>query len=323
MILNPPKKDQLKQILTLKAKLFGLKLEHVFTVQELTETLNKSSIRKVLNRASDYFNYKAHNIPLPDNKLIKQPINLEEKVKELESALKQIAHLINPFVKVNNQQIDVEKIGKKSQSIKEIEFNKQEENRILELPHKQKTFNYLDRKKELLNQEYKNFPIITDADDIGKLTTIIENFKICFPHLEIEQLRLGKRTLPEHLFVKNQQNNYVISFLHIGGLGFTTRLNNFNQLVIVSPKYKFQLFRDTREPEIKGEVGKRRIKQLNNTKNGQFILMDQENRVNFELIYNLIIDIQEQDLEVDLTEAIKLLPDYFKSYWLISLLELN
>lgn len=100
-------------------------------------------------------------------------------------------------------------------------------------------------------------------------------------------------------------------------------MTNFNDLVISSPKSKFQLFRDIREPEIKGKVGKLRIEQLNNTKNGKFMLMEQENRVNFELIYNLIIDIQQQDLEVDLTEAIQLLPIYFKSYWLMSLLELN
>ena len=329
--LNRPNEEQLKQILALKANLVELKLEEIFIDEELTDTLNQSSIRKVVNRASDYFNYKAYNIPLPDDNTdkIKVPLNLEDRVHNLENILQQIAQLINPLVNFNHQEIDLGEILDQSPTLIEEKGNKIEikvkqnqtgksKNKINLV--KQKLFSYLDSKKQLINQEYEKPQIITDSDDIGKLTTIMESFTIADEKLEINQLRLSKRKIPEHLLISNDKTNTVIAFINLAGSIFTSRIKNFNELVISYPQFKFNLFRDIREPKITGKVGKLELEKLKYTKNGKFILMDQENRVNFELIYQLIIDIQEQDLEINLKEAIKFLPDYFTSYWLTDFL---
>ena len=45
--------------------------------------------------------------------------------------------------------------------------------------------------------------------------------------------------------------------------------------------------------------------------------MDQENRISFELIYQLIVDIQNRDLEISLEEALPIINSHFRNYWLI------
>jgi hypothetical protein len=48
--------------------------------------------------------------------------------------------------------------------------------------------------------------------------------------------------------------------------------------------------------------------------------MDKSDRLNFELIYNLIIDINNQDLDVDMTTALKKVAEKMSDYWLINIL---
>lgn len=301
-LINLPSltQEDFKKILTLKADIYGLTLADIFTNKQLEDTLNKSCIRKVLNTASDYFNYKFYDIPLPHNVISRSSIaqrrftiELEEKVNNLESILTEIGKLVSEFVEKNPDPIVIEK---------------------------HPLFEYLDNKKQFIKEEYKKAQVITDDDDIGKLKNIIEYFNMTMTNIEINQLVLGKRKLPEHLLITNKTMNNVIGFLNVNGAGFTARLGNFSELVISSPQYKFTLFRDIREPEITGKVGKLEIEKLNNTKNGEFIVMDEENRINLELIYSLIMDIQHQDLDINPEEALKLLPTYFNSYWLTSLL---
>lgn len=323
-VINLPslKQEDFKKILTLKADICGLTLADIFTNQQLEDTLNKSCIRKVLNRASDYFNYKYYDIPLPQNVISKSSIeqhrftiDLEEKVNNLESILTEIAQLVSQFVKKDDIVINtlIDNKGNISTT--------GEADTLTGNDTKNPLFEYLDKKKQFLKKEYQKPQVITDDDDIGKLKNIIEYFNMTGTKIEINQLVLGKRKLPENLLITTNKNNHnVIGFLTVNSNSFTSRLDNFNELVIAHPQYKFTVFRDIREPEIRGKVGKLVIEKLNNTKNGEFMVMDEENRINFELIYNLIIDIQHQDLDVNAEEALKLLPSYFNGYWLTALL---
>lgn len=323
IILPSLTQENFKQILTLKADIYGLTLADIFTNKQLEDTLNKSCIRKVLNTASDYFNHKFYNIPLPHNVISRSSIELEERVNNLESILTEIGKLVSEFVKKDNSTMKVkeEKIDTTEENNTVIEnSNNQKENPDKFDNKKYQLFEYLEKKKQFLTEEYKKAQVITDDDDIGKLKNIIEYFNMMMTNIEINQLVLGKRVLPEHLLITRKTINNVIAFLNVNGASFTSRLGNFNELVISYPQYKFRLFRDIREPEITGKVGKLEIEKLNNTKNGEFILMDEENRINFELIYGLIIDIQQQDFDINPEDALELLPSYFDSYWLTSLL---
>lgn len=316
-VINLPslKQEDFKKILTLKTDIVGLTLADIFTNKQLEDTLNKSCIRKVLNTASDYFNYKFYDIPLPSNVISKSSIDLEERVNHLESILTEIAQLVSQFAKKDHTVTTTSIDNNRNNT-----STTKDEDTLTELVPNNFLFEYLDKKKQFLTKEYKKPQVITDDDDIGKLKNVIEYFNMMGTKIEINQLVLGKRKLPEHLLISNNNIHNVIGFLNVNGAGFTARLGNFNELVIAHPQYKFTLFRDIREPEITGKVGKLEIEKLNNTKNGEFLLMDEENRLNFELIYNLIIDIQQQDLDVNSEEFVELLPIYFDFYWLTTLL---
>ena len=141
----------------------------------------------------------------------------------------------------------------------------------------------------------------------------------------LDFLHLGKRKLPEHVLVHQQQssqqegrrNKAVMAFLHTDAYSFAPRIKNFNQLVVANKDIGFALFRDIREPEIKSKVSKEEIEKLNNTENGKYIPMDRSQRINFELVYQIISDIQNHDLHADPDQVMPLLINVIgKKFWL-------
>lgn len=302
--LKQPKADDLKKLLAFKAKSVELQLNTLFNQTELNDIINQSSIRAVLNRAAAYFRYKSKNIPVPlDDSSIKDRTSLESRVEQLEQILSQIAALTQPYRELVGTQ-------PAKPSVPPIDEKNSEETAVHE---------YLQEKKAKLTEGYDKPTIINDANEIGKLHTILEAFKQR-QELEIDLLHLGKSKLPDHFNIKTPSQELVIGFLNAGGNAFTSKIKNFNQLVTFYPQTKFRLIRDAREPQITGAVGKAEIEKLNHSPNGQFFVMDQEDRVNFDLIYNLIIDTQEKDLEVDLAIALDVLTSYLSDYWLIAAL---
>lgn len=181
---------------------------------------------------------------------------------------------------------------------------------------KQKFIKYLETQKKQLEKQYLLPQIIDDSDDIGKLRTITEAFKT-INNLEIDHLRLGKKKLPEHFVIKKNSVNLCIGFLQVGSSSFTTRIKNYNTLVVTHKDTKFILWRDSRQSAISGKVGKEEIAKLNNATNGDFLIMGQENRINFELLYKLIVDIQNRDLDILLETALEMTTNHFQNYWLI------
>jgi hypothetical protein len=177
---------------------------------------------------------------------------------------------------------------------------------------------YLRSKRQSIAQAYQTPQIITDSDDLGKLTTIAEAFQSIYP-LEIDYLQLGRRVLPEHIVLIGKQK-IAIGFLQIDGNSFTQRIKNWNEALVNDRSIQYQLWRDGRSPEITGKVGRGEIEKLNNTNNGQFLILGEEERIDFELIYGLIIDIQNRDLEITLEDTLQHLMDSLKESWLIQLL---
>ncbi|MBL1178046.1 MAG: AAA family ATPase [Pantanalinema sp. GBBB05] len=179
---------------------------------------------------------------------------------------------------------------------------------------------YLKEQQALLHTKYSQPQIITDNDDFGKLATIAQAFQE-ISDFELDQLRLGRKVLPEHLVIDRGHQKYAIGFLGVGGTAFTTRIGNYNELVLNHSNTQFYLFRDLRHGEISGKVGKQHIANLNNASNGRFEWMNQSNRVTFELIYQLISDIQNQEVEFSLKRALDVLTTDYSDYWLIKVLK--
>jgi Cdc6-like AAA superfamily ATPase len=63
------------------------------------------------------------------------------------------------------------------------------------------------------------------------------------------------------------------------------------------------------------------IERLNNTANGRFMIMEKEDRINFELIYRLITDIQNKDEEFEIEKALQVLMSELENYWLIKVFQ--
>jgi len=283
--LTRPSNEQLLKMLQQRAG--STKLEEMFSPSELSDILNQKSIRAILNRASAYYRHKYQHIPLPES-------NTQSREEQLEAALSQIFHILQPLFTAKPELPTHSAI---------IEEPHQSEIRETSTPKEQSTTpdttllaEYLQQKQAELDTLYHKPTIINEADDLGKLVTILETFHIPFEHLP-----LGKKALPELLLIPSKKQ--VIAFLHRTGTAFTARIKNFNELVLNYPKYQFLLFRDSREPFPTGQVTRQQIAALNQSPNGKFQLMEKSDRIQLELVYQTIIDIQNQDLEIDLTAA--------------------
>ena len=316
-----PEKDQLKEILQLKAQGTDLELESIFTPNELFDIFEQRSIRSVLNRASAYYRAKANNLPLPEPKttIITPSItptgNFESRMQRLENEFDLLKQALGGFFQASQipqtftdstQKPPVEPVESVASVADDVKTAKTE---ILD---------YLEQKRSALERVYGNPTIIADSDELGKLITIAE---VCqsFKSLKLEQLRLGKSKLPEHLVVKAKKD-YTIGFLNTGGAAFTSRLKNFNQLLVRHPNTHFYLVRDSRQSPITGKVGKEEIEKLNYANNGTFILLSKTQKLNFELVYNLIVDVQNRDVEIDVETALEILLSQEKDDWLSFLL---
>lgn len=309
IVLTKPTVAQLQQILALKAQAQDLSLDTLFNSEELQVILEQNSIRRVLNWASHYYRHKVENIALPIN--VKR---FEEEIRaELQGLKADIAWLKQQLLSSEAKPLLPTMVSQQSLEAKLIPLSNSAVN-------EEQLLTYLNQQQELLEQVYHTNVIINDFDDIGKVRTIIEAFKT-FKPLEIDHLRLGKRKLPEHLLIKTLEQAFVVAFLQVSGPAFSPRIKNFNELVINYKAIRFGLFRDVREPTVTGQVSKIEIDKLNNAPNGKFIYLEKADRITLEVIYKLIIDIQNNDLELDLTSALTFLETYFNSYWLIKMVK--
>jgi DNA polymerase III epsilon subunit-like protein len=354
--LNRPDNEKLRDILSLKAKSVELDLNQLFEPAELDDILSQKSIRAVLNRAAAYYRYKANDIPLPsaatDTSTPASHTNIETRLHRLENefdALKKtlagITVLLQPLSTFSTEPITTAFQPQKAPnpivspsgtSVPKTELPTdlkaafpsspiEESHPVVEPPPVLIVpdfivADYLHQKQEELERDYDARPhIISDSDDLGKLSEIVEAFQL-LQRIDIEQMVLGRKVLPEHLQLTINNDTFVIGFLNVSGNSFTHRIRNFNQLISSYPKTKFHLSRDAREPQIKGNVGKDEIEKFSHAPNGNFAIMDKMDRIHFELAYNLIVDIRERDLDADMATALRVLATKLSSYWLTSIL---
>jgi DNA polymerase III epsilon subunit-like protein/GTPase SAR1 family protein len=331
--LPRPSQSTLREILQAKIQDTTLDLGEIFESKELENILSQKSIRAVLNRAADYYRYKVSNIPLPTSSTSSTIPNpnepnlnesrwnyVEQEIAQLKQAITQIQQTLSntssahPLIQNSNNQTEniSQPVSPTCQLLSQPVSQP-------EIPQHNEIKEYIQRKQSELGKDYDRPHIIFDADDLGKLAQILESFQL-LQDFEIDQMRLGNRVLPEHFQFKIKDQEYMIGFLHIGSSGFTTRIKNLNELVINHPRTKFYLLRDAREPAITGRGGKESIEKLRYTQNGDFLIMDKGDRLNFDLIYDLIIDIKNKDLDVDLKIALQLLSQELKDYWLIKII---
>uniref|UniRef100_UPI0040563CFB 3'-5' exonuclease n=1 Tax=Candidatus Electrothrix sp. TaxID=2170559 RepID=UPI0040563CFB len=290
--LELPDKEVLAKMLDLKLAQVDLDCEALFESDELENVLSHRSIRAVLNCAADYYRYKIEDVPLPTTTLSFEA-RVEQTMQDLWQEITALRQHLNLEEKKTVQPIE---------------------------PVSQEVATYIEQKQQQLDAAYDRKTIISDTDDLGKLRLILDALQPCYGFRQ-DFLHLGKRKLPEHVVIhskqENEQKKSAVAFLNTDAYSFAHRIKNFNQLVVVHKDVKFALFRDTREPEIKGKVGLQEIEKLENTANGAYVHLDRSKRIHFELIYQLISDIQNHDLHAEPEQIMPLLFDILgKDFWL-------
>jgi Cdc6-like AAA superfamily ATPase len=344
IVLNKPSQEELEKILVIKAQAQGFDVKKLLTQDDLQDILNQGSIREVLNRASHYYRFRTQDIPLPSIhrvksfedevkeqlKGIKERINVspanenisssfEEEVREgFKVTLNEIGVLRQIVALALKQNVDV---NNSTPFMPSIPVDLKTLSSVQTAPQSvsQQIMDYLEKERALLEEEYEKLVIISDSDDIGKLLNVAEAFNMLLNNIEVSYLKVGNRKLPEHVLIKAPTQSVVVGFLQVSDMVFPARIKNFNGLMFNRKDLHFTLFRDVRETTITGKVGVDEIEKLNEAPNGQFIYMDKENRITFELIYKLIVDIQNKDFDVDLEHALATLESIMNDYWLIQI----
>jgi hypothetical protein len=319
--LSQPTEKDLNEILKIKLKSINIPIEQIFSKEDLADILDQNSIRAMINRAADYYNYKVRQFPVSvikdkvykfndDDKLEDQFRELKQQQSKLLEGFKELLQIIQ-----DSNLVNLSEIKQKFESTI-ITTKKTDDKYVIE---------YLKQKKAYLEDQYNNFSIVSDADDIGKLKTIAEALNRIQP-IRLTHYRLGKRVLPEHIVVETYKKNHVLGFLQMSPntSSFASRLNNFSEIISLYPKDSFSLFRDQRLPEIKGKIAKENIQRLQNTANAKYVLFIKQDRIFLELIYQLVLDILNKDIDVDLETALKVLTTYKEWYhWLLDMFGLT
>lgn len=314
--LSRPNEANLKAVLQLKLSNFEISLDELFAEEEQEDILSQSSMRAVINRASSYYKNKVHGTPIPaTSEAISQPQNnTDYRLQKLEEEISSLKRQLGQFFP------EKETINTKSKQ--QVKGSTQTKQTVPINSIQEEIINYLKQQESELKRQYQKPTIVNDNDDIGKIIEIAESFQY-LTTLEMQTLKLGKRKIPDHVVIKKGNRGNVLGFLQINGSAFTARIRNFNQLVVSYPNLDFTLMRDAREPKIKGKVGHQEIVKLKHTKNGNFTILQKEDRLELELLYKLITDINNQELDVRLETALETFLEQRPSHWLTQSLRVN
>ncbi|MFS8896918.1 AAA family ATPase, partial [Synechococcus sp. R3-13] len=286
--LDPPPAPQLQTLLQTRLP-SGIHLQALFTADDLSDILGQPSIRAILNRASAYYRHYINGIPLPPQvQVVPTASNLAARVQRLETELQTLKQLLIPLLP--------------AQSLVAVAPPPQPPGLSEDLAEVLEP--YLRDTEAQLRDSYPQEAIMDSTADIGKLRTIVNALQGIHP-VPMSALKLGKRKLPDHLYFSDQKR--VIAFIQVDPGSMYGQVNNFNQLVSAHPELQFLLLRDARlkPPSKKATATKEALAALNNSPNGKYELLTKEDRIHLELMYRMITDIQNRDLELDLTSAVR------------------
>ncbi|MGD1698597.1 exonuclease [Dapis sp. BLCC M229] len=305
VFLHKPSEEQLKTILNEKSKSINIPIEQIFTPQEIQTILNRNSVRGIINSAADFYNYKIHNIPLPEylNVETRNTIKLQDNsnLQSLASDIKQVKELVLKIA----EKLDIESNLETNSEAKVDKNGKTSIAQATQTNADKIIIDYLNQQYHELEENYSESQIITSSDDQGKLEKIFASFKIIKPDIKLDFLALDKpKKIPDHLVIQTATLGYAISFLYDGGNAFFSRMTNWNELVVKNSHLNFYVYRDARGYQVSGEKSLAELDKFKNLDNAEYIVLTKDERIIFELVYQIIVDIQNQDLEVKLDEAL-------------------
>lgn len=326
--INSPDRATLENLLELHFQHLSFDSDVVFTPAEKEDIFAQKVIRKVINRAADYYRFKRDGIPLPQVSQQLQGKSTSQQILDISQGLLEVSQSVESLAAQLKALLTTETVEAAPQATSvlsptdhpvEIQANEI----TVRNPELTVLFDYLTQQKVHLEEDYKtshHLKIITPSQDRSKLQTILESCREEYG-FEIDHLRFGKKKVPENLVLTKANQRFCISFLHEGGLGFTGRMKNLNQLVMANGDTHFSLFRDADAPAVSGKVGKQEIQKFNHCNHTTYVDFGLEHRVVLDLFEQIIIDVQNRDLEIELKLAIAETVSFLPDSWISRLIK--
>ncbi|WP_338431946.1 AAA family ATPase [Synechococcus elongatus] len=326
--LQRPTVEQLEEILNLRLRPLNVGALDLFTAEDLAEITQQRSIRSSLNRANEFYAHRVQGVPLPaalplltptgssDANLANRVLYLEQQVQQLQTLIKKL--LDSPVAGSTgiSQEVRVEVIEAITHDPMTVSASNS--------PYAPEFHRYWSYQRRTLQECWSESRIINDSDDLGKLRQICQAFKQ-HKALEISALKLGRRVVPDNLVLSDQQGERCLAFLHLSnGNSILARLTNFNQLVLSHPKTTFILMRDRTVGDIRSPKASQALEAFRNgTGDGRrrthYQVLSLEQRVDLELVHQLVSDINNRDLEIPMPDALNLLVRQEPQNWIVKL----
>ena len=325
--LKRPNTEQLMDILNMRLQPLGTSTHEVFSHEDLETILRQPSIRNALNRANDFYAHRIKDVPLPswaesegsqtervEDGVLQRVNHLERKLDSLYSLVKSLIQEQEP------NQAEQPKVAQVLTDLEEAENLTliQGSGQVHQLQR------FLEMEAEALRHRFSKSQIITDEDDVGKLSQICKAFR-SIKSLDIRELRLGGRKLPVHILLQDQRNSRCIGFLQVtSATSIKARLANFNQLVLSHPKTTFILIRDQQVGAVLTPAALQELSRFQNARPAppyktHFQILDLEHRVEFELVFKLVMGIINRDIDIPMAEALSLLVKTHPQNWIVRL----
>jgi hypothetical protein len=271
--LFPPGFEEKKEILKIRSKNAGVPLDIFFTDKEIEKLADKRTVRSMLINANHLFVNKTEGIPIPA-----VTETAEDKTAAKINELSREINFIKRYLNIQNS------------SPAELDTARE-----IETFFKEKTKEFTRKK----SQE----KVYSETEDAGKIIAITQAF-IGDYILETGRLKTSRKKLPEHILFRGRNKNIAAGFLHMNGLALTSRLKNLNSMCENYPDIDFYLMRDASASEINAKGARNLIQELLYRQNFRLLTISKKERLNFELIYELILSIQNLDLDIEPVQAL-------------------
>ncbi|ANV83299.1 hypothetical protein AWQ21_02240 [Picosynechococcus sp. PCC 7003] len=323
LTVNSPDRVTLERLLEVQLEGLPFSANDIFTTEEKEEILNQRVIRKVINRAADYYRFKRDGIPVPSLVPTQQQQTNTQIIFEISQDLAQVSKTVEELSKKLNTLL-----VQKTETVTPSPLPSPQPGSVngSQTPvvntEVHILYDYLKAQKQALEAGYRNHDkrIITTGEDRSCLQTVLTTCHKLYG-FDIDCLKIPKKKTPDNLVVIQADKRYCVAFLYETGTSFASRMKNMNQLVVGNPGTHFSLLRDPESPGVSGKVGQAELEKYNYCNHTTFVEFGMEYRVPLELFENMIIDIQNRDLEVNLNMALLEISNFMPDSWIVRLLK--
>jgi hypothetical protein len=326
--LEAPRPEEIEEILDLRLLPLQARAVELFTASELERILRMPSLRACLNRAAEGFEHCVRGVPLPPPPPPLPPsaisgdsaLKLQQRLLQVEQQLGQVLERLSAL---ESRGAPVWQATVAPQADSEAPIAPA--NGIAESPNGDLFRRYRETTLETLRRRWEEPLIIDESDDTGKLLQICLGYQQIRP-LEVEKLRFGKKRAPENVLIKTPEVRRCVAFLHIANAtAVNARLVNLNQLVLLHRGVEFYLMRDHTAPPIQSKAASEALRVFRNgcgdgTMRTFETPLDQERRIAFEFVHQLVNDLINRELDLSLPEGLALLSGTDPDNWVVRMI---